>query len=246
MILVMFDVDGTLTESFNLDSSTYLDALREVFGFHDVSDDWATYQHVTDTGILAEVFETRLGRSPTLEEINAMRTCFAALLTTRINEAGGIRPVAGAAELLARLSGLPDEYAVAYASGGWGTTARLKLRSAGLPVESVPGAFSDDDVSREGICRTAHRRAEERYGRILPTTVYVGDGAWDVRTSRQLGYGFIGIGREVGAARLRVEGATGVFTDFRDTDAFFAAVGRVAATVSPASSQSGGTTAPAR
>ena len=246
MTLVMFDVDGTLTESSGLDSATYLDALREVYGFRDVSDDWATYRHVTDAGILAEVCGTRLGRPPTSEEMDMMQTRFATLLAARIKEAGGVRPVAGAAELLKRLSGLPDEYAVAYASGGWGTTARLKLRSAGLPVDGVPGAFSDDDVSREGICRTAHRRAEEWYGRALRTTVYIGDGVWDVRTSRRSGYGFVGIGGEAGAAKLRAEGAAEVLADFRDAGAFFAAVGRVAVTASPVSPRSGETTGSAR
>ena len=245
MVLVMFDVDGTLTESFDLDSATYLDALREVYGFRDVSDDWATYRHVTDTGIFAEVCGTRLNRPPTSEETDMMQTRFATLLAARIKEAGGIRPVAGAMELLAQLSGLPDDYAVVYASGGWGTTARLKLRSAGLPVDGVPGAFSDDDVSREGICRTAHRRAEERCGRTLPTVVYVGDGVWDVRTSRRLGYGFIGIGRETGEVRLRSEGAEEVLPDFQDAAAFFAALRRVIKSL-PASIRSEGTTALAR
>lgn len=174
--LVMFDVDGTLTESFDLDSATYLDALRETFGFNDVSDDWASYRNVTDAGILAEVFEARLGRLPTSDETRRMKIRFAALLVARIDAAGSVRPVAGAAALLARLSETPDEYAVAYASGGWGVTARLKLRSAGLPVEGIPGAFADDDVSREGICRAAHRRAEAQHRCELRTVVYVGDG----------------------------------------------------------------------
>ena len=240
----MFDVDGTLTESFDLDSATYLDALREVFGFRDVSDDWATYRNITDAGILAEICETRLGRLPSPEETDAMRTHLADLTTRRIDEAGGLRPVRWAAELLARLSRSPDEYTVAYASGGWGVTARLKLRAAGLPVDEVPGAFADDDLSREGICRAAHQRAEEQLGGELPTVVYVGDGVWDVRTSRRLGYGFIGIGRD--ADRLRAEGADEVFPDFQDADEFLAAVRRAAVKASPASPRFGGTTEPAR
>ncbi len=108
MQLVMFDIDGTLTESFDLDSATYLDALREVFRFRDVSDDWATYRHVTDTGILAEVFQTRIGRPPTSEETDAVRTHFTALLSARIDEAGGLRPDGGRggiARALVRVAG---------------------------------------------------------------------------------------------------------------------------------------------
>lgn len=246
MILILFDVDGTLTESFDLDTATYLDALCETSDLRDVSSDWARYRHVTDTGILTEVFATRLGRPPTPEEMNRMQTRFSTLLAMRIDAAGGIRPVAGAVELLTYLLGSPDEYAVAYASGGWGATARLKLRLAGLPVENVPAAFSDDDISREGICRTAHRRAEKHHGSKLPTVVYVGDGVWDVRTSRQLGYRFVGVGRGAEAAKLRSEGASEILPDFQNRAAFFAAVGKVAATASPVSSRCAGTTESAR
>lgn len=72
----MFDIDGTLTESFALDSSAFLDALRDVFGFDDVCDDWAKYQHVTDAGILAEVFALRRNRQPRQEEISRIQADF--------------------------------------------------------------------------------------------------------------------------------------------------------------------------
>ena len=244
-VLIMFDVDGTLTESFDLDSATYLDALREVFGFHDVSDDWAVYRHVTDAGILAEVFETRRGRPPTPDETDAMRGRFAELLAARVETAGGIRPVPGAAELLSRLHGSPERYAVAYASGGWKTTAQFKLRSAGLPVDDVPGAFSDDGASREEICRAAQRRTEAGWGRAVAAVVSGGVGVCAGRPPRRLGYGFIGIGRGAGAAKLRSEGAVEVLGDFQDVEAFLAAVERAAATL-PASSRSGGTAESAR
>ena len=109
---------------------------------------------------------------------------------------------------------------MSYASGGWRETALFKLRSAGLPAEEVPGAFSDDDFTREGICRVSLRRAEAQHGRAFCRIVYVGDGVWDVRTSGQLGYDFIGIGRDDGAGKLRAEGATHVLEDFKDVDRF--------------------------
>ena len=105
MTLVMFDLDGTLSESFDLDSATFVDALEDVFGLHDVSADWATYPHVTDSGILAEVFRRRLGRAPAGEETARMQARYSALLAERVKAAGGILPVPGAAEVLARLRG---------------------------------------------------------------------------------------------------------------------------------------------
>ena len=45
----MIDVDGTLTESFDLDSSSFLDALR-VFGFLYVSGPRIGMSHAGDVG----------------------------------------------------------------------------------------------------------------------------------------------------------------------------------------------------
>ncbi len=223
MTLIIFDIDGTLTESFALDAVAFLDALRDVFGFDDIPDDWASYQHVTDSGILAEVFALRRDRAPSPEEIARIQAHFVALLSARVAAAGGIRPVIGVATVLTRLLASPD-YAVAYASGGWGAAARLKLSSAGLPIEGVPCACSDDAVSREDLCRLAQARAEVQYAQRFARTIYVGDGVWDVRASRNLGYGFIGIGRGAGADKLHAEGAVHVLPDFQDSDGFFTLV----------------------
>ena len=221
MTLIMFDIDGTLTESFALDAAAFVDALHEVFGFDDVSEDWASYRHVTDAGILAEVFALRRGRLPSPEEVASVQARFVALLSGRVLAAGGIRAVRGAPALLARLRTSPD-HAIAYMSGSWGVTARLKLRSAGLPVEGVPCAFSDDEISREGLCLLARKRAEERHGHGFARVVCVGDGVWDVRTARGLGHGFIGIGSADGAEKLHAAGAVHVLTDFRETEQFLA------------------------
>jgi len=47
---------------------------------------------------------------------------------------------------------------------------------------------------------------------------------WDVRASRNLGYGFIGVGRGAGADKLHAEGAVHVLPDFQDSDGFFTLV----------------------
>ncbi len=65
---------------------------------------------------------------------------------------------------------------------------------------------------------TAVRRACEVHGCDSPDRIVcVGDGVWDVRTARQLGYAFIGVGSGAEADRLRAEGAGHVVADFRDT-----------------------------
>lgn len=220
MILVMFDIDGTLTESSDLDSAAYLRALGDVFGFGSVSADWDSYTHVTDSGILKEICRTRRGDDPTLDELARFRARLLELLAEGASARGGIRPVPGAPEVLSRLLA-SREYAVAYASGAWADSAFFKLRSAGLPTKGIPSCFADDDYSREGICTLARCRAESRYRSPFERVVYVGDGAWDVRTALKLGYSFIGVGRALGAAGTGAQGNIGLLPDYEDTERFF-------------------------
>ena len=93
------------------------------------------------------------------------------------------------------------------------------MRSAGLCYDDYPAASSDDAWDRESIIRLSMRRAAERYGRV-GSTVYVGDGVWDVRACGSVGIPFIGIATDGRAARLSAEGAICVLPDFNDTDLF--------------------------
>jgi hypothetical protein len=70
MKLVMFDLDGTLTQTCQADETCFVQALREVFGFTDINTDWASYPHSSDSGLLEALFRIRLGRSPLPEEIS--------------------------------------------------------------------------------------------------------------------------------------------------------------------------------
>ena len=55
MIATIFDIDGTLVESFGFDGTSYISAVREVLGEVHIDDDWSQYKNVTDTGILRQI-----------------------------------------------------------------------------------------------------------------------------------------------------------------------------------------------
>ena len=65
MHLVMFDIDGTLTETTKVDEECFVRSFKDVFGFADLDTDWSHYPHTTDSGIFHDVFTSRIGRSPT-------------------------------------------------------------------------------------------------------------------------------------------------------------------------------------
>jgi phosphoglycolate phosphatase-like HAD superfamily hydrolase len=227
MQLVIFDIDGTLTESNDLDDQSYLRALSEAFDFSEVSDDWTSYSHVTDACILKEVFQYKLGRVPVLAEIEAFQKCFLKLLAEGTMAIGGIKPVPGALKMLSWLLE-SSNHAVAYAGGAWTSSALFKLQSAHLPIQNIPYAFSDDDESREGITAVALARAEKHYVQSFQDIVYIGDGIWDIRSARKSGYAFIGIASGGQADELFTEGATHVFPNYNDSEGFLAALATVA------------------
>jgi phosphoglycolate phosphatase-like HAD superfamily hydrolase len=223
MQLVMFDIDGTLTESNDLDDQSYLQALSEVFGFSKVSSDWTSYSHVTDACILKEVCQQQLGRVPFLAEVEVFQKRFLELLAEGTAASGDIKPVSGALKMLTWLME-SSNHAVAYAGGAWAESAIFKLQSAHLPIHHIPYAFSDDDDSREGIIAVALARAEKHYGQSFSNIVYIGDGVWDVRSARKSGYAFVGIASGEQAEELFAEGATRVFPNYDDSESFLAAL----------------------
>jgi phosphoglycolate phosphatase-like HAD superfamily hydrolase len=221
MKLVMFDVDGTLARTFQVDAKHYGAALARLVPVQNFSMDWSVYPHVTDSSILHHHFMTSHGRAPQSAEVASFQEFFTRSLADAFASAPDhFQAVPGAGKLLQHLRE-STEYAVAIASGGWRQSALFKLRAAGLPIEGLPAAFADDGHAREDIMRTACRRAAEHYGCAnFDAIVYVGDGLHDVRASQNLSYGFIGVAGTERAERLRAAGARHIVADFTDTDAF--------------------------
>jgi phosphoglycolate phosphatase-like HAD superfamily hydrolase len=221
MHLVMFDIDGTLTETMKVDEECFVRSFNDVFGFADINTDWSHYPRTTDSGIFHDVFTSRIGRSPTAQETSQFRQHFIQLLAAASSQSP-FTPVAGADRLLSRLA-QGGSHRVSLATGAWRDSAHLKMASAGMCYEDFPSASADDALDRESIIRLSRQRAAERYGRF-GSTVYVGDGVWDARACRGIGIPFIGIATGSRARRLSAEGAVCVFSDYSDTDLFLSSV----------------------
>jgi len=221
MRLVIFDVDGTLTQTMDADAECFVRSFAEVYGFSDIDTDWSRYKHATDSGVFQEIYESRTGRSPSSHEISVFRQHFLGLIV-QASSGAPFAPVTGASVLLSRLAA-SSQHCVALATGAWRDSASLKMRSAGLCYDDYPAASSDDAFDRESIISLSMRRAAERYGRV-GNTIYVGDGVWDARASRNLRIPFIGIAAGCRATRLSAEGAICVFPDFSDTDLFMSSL----------------------
>lgn len=222
MHLLMFDLDGTLLTSNALDEYCFSGAMGTVMGIQNIQCDWTDYQYVTDEGIVSEMVHRQLKRPATKNELLTIKTKILELLRSQAHtNRENFTPLPGALDLFCSLKE-NRSCGVAIATGCWKESAILKLSTAGFDTENLPMAFSDDSHRREDIMHIACARALDFWGvSEFETVTYVGDGVWDLRASKRLGYQFIGIGSCTSEARLLQEGAACVIGDYSDQKIFF-------------------------
>ncbi len=220
MHLVMFDIDGTLTASFEFDKECFVSALMDVLNTDDIDSDWSTYQYVSSTGITTEAFQRHTGRNATEGELRKVEARLMFHLSERFrNSKSDFIEVPGAKQLVNELQ-LNNNIAISLATGCWKDEALFKLRKTGFDVSSIPLASSNDGMAREDIMSTSLKLAKESYGvKEFESVTYVGDGIWDLRSANNLGYQFIGVGDHI--EMLKENGANNLHRNFLDIDAFF-------------------------
>lgn len=187
---IMFDIDGTLVQSYDLDTECFIDSVKEVTGI-DIDSDWSKYRHVTDVGILEEFLTTQ--RIPNKSNVQAkVKEGFIERLSHSIAKQP-VRQIPGAAVFLNYLATL-DGVSISLATGGWYESASMKLNSAGIDFSSIPFASSNDSYSRIEIMQIAAMRAAKEDHH--PCT-YFGDGSWDKKACVELGFNFVLVGNGV-------------------------------------------------
>ncbi len=218
MQLVMFDVDGTLLDTYQVDGDCYVRALDLEFQITLTDQDWDQFETVTDAGIFRELFREKFGRLPGPGEIRAFIARFVALLQEAYQASPDLfREIRGASNLLTRLEDT-DGLRVGLATGGWRASALFKLGCAGISVSDLPLSTAEDGDSRESIVRSCLAKALTAYGvDHFDRIVSVGDQVWDVKTARAMDLPFVGVGD---ADRLRAWGASQAVPDFADPDRF--------------------------
>lgn len=186
---IMFDIDGTLIQSYELDSQCYVASVESVLGITP-STDWGSYKHTTDSGILREIISS-LPSSVTFESVEKkVKQVFLSNLKSAIDKQP-IIPIDGAITFFDELKNRKD-FSVSIATGGWKESAILKLKSAGFELNDVVIASADDHHSRVEIMKQA-------LGNLIEPedVIYFGDGEWDKKACENLNFKFVLVGRRI-------------------------------------------------
>ena len=126
MHLVVFDIDGTLTNTNLEDGECYWRAICELMGFSSEQPEWSVFRHVTDVGIASELCERHLRRELTSVDIEAFGRRLATLLEVGlVDKDPRVYQIPGSAEILSIL-GKSFDFALALATDGLRVSAELK------------------------------------------------------------------------------------------------------------------------
>lgn len=191
MRLVVFDIDGTLTDTNFADGSTFLKTFEDLHGLSDLSTDWGSYEHSTDSGIVDEVFRKHLNRAPSTKDLfDFVSTFVKHLISLHAESPQFFLEVPGAREFLLSLKSFG--WLPAIATGAWKKSAVFKLGCARLPYEEIPAAFAEDAFERHKIIEASIDRAKTYYNiRNFDQILYVGDGEWDRKAAKILNIPFV-------------------------------------------------------
>lgn len=205
--LIVFDIDGTLTDSVKVHQEVFIKSLHSI-GVDKFNDKFGTYKHHTDSHIAKVIYETSTNK---IFEKNE-QTLFENMLYDSISK-HDIKEIKGAKNIIKQIEAETD-FGVCYATGSLFRPAKYKLEKIGIEFNSDLLIASDVIEEREKIVEKAIATSLkyyqlEKFERIIS----FGDGLWDLFTAKNLSLEFVGIG-ETNEGILRQNGMERYFVDF--------------------------------
>ena len=187
--LVVFDIDGTLTDSVSLYHKVVGECLN-LMGIKNVDMDFSNYKYHTDSYGLKWNYENNFSQAYNKGLLNE----FEGLLYNELIKHPPVSEIEGAKNCVIDL--LDANCAVAFATGSLLRPAKLKLDQCEIWYEESLIATSSISFDRETFVLKAIENAKEYFKvREFDQIVSVGDGVWDLETAQNLGLTFIGIGK---------------------------------------------------
>jgi phosphoglycolate phosphatase-like HAD superfamily hydrolase len=220
MKLAIFDVDGTLVNIHKIEEDCFVRTFAEEFGIVRINCNWSEYIHVTEPGIVSQIFQEKLGRIPSDKDFLTIKKHFLKLLQKACETHPNLFfEIPGSAKVISQLK-VDSDWSIAIATGSWRDPALFKLEKADIEITGIPFVSGDDEFSREAIVKASIEKAKNLYQiENFKKIVSIGDGIWDIKTAAKLGISFVGIAKGREAEKLLNLGCDRVVENFaRITD----------------------------
>jgi phosphoglycolate phosphatase-like HAD superfamily hydrolase len=212
--LAIFDLDGTLVESNDIDTACFITAWRDVHEIDCSVLSWSSFENITDRGIAEALCELHFAVEERVRAYALVKSAFVSLLERAVRERPETcRAVSGALDLLEFLPF--HNWRAVVATGAWADSAKIKMAAARFP-EGIPVSSSEHQASRLDIVRSSIALAGLAYACEFDRIVLVGDAPWDVATAAGLSLPFVGRASGSAARKLSEVGAEAVLDDFAD------------------------------
>jgi len=218
MHLVIFDLDGTLAQTFYSDDNSYITALSEFLPVQPGIRYWEDCRHLTDSAVLDHIYRKVAGRAPSKPEVETMKSRFLNILEAkRQTEPHFFHEVPGATALVEQM-GLHSRFSTGVATGGWECIARFKLEAIGISTNNLEVIGSDLHHSKAAFTKALISRFDQQHS--FSKITYVGDSLYDYRTALELGLNFVGVDFK-NTGLLQSHGVEKTVPHFEDLDGFF-------------------------
>ena len=217
MKYIIFDIDGTLTNTTKVDDKCYIESFESLFKISIKGVKWSQIENVTDWGITEELIANKLNRKVTNDDILSLKALFLAKLEEEFElDQSNFNEIKGASGFYKSIKD-DNQFRIGIATGGWEETANLKLKAIGINPQSVAYSNSNKFKQRESITLDVIDQLNSISSVKPDEIIYFGDGKWDYDTCKKIGIRFIGIDHKNNGT-LRNLGAKDVFKDFEKTE----------------------------
>jgi len=227
-ILLIFDIDGTLTDSAGITRVALEKAAEEIYGVENTTKGISAWGQ-TDLNIFQMMVENN--HLP-VKEISLAFVPFSQRyiehLTELLFKSDRPRLHTGVKALLDRLAGEPD-VKLSVGTGNIEATARLKLKRHNIEHFFPVGGFGSDSSDRPTLLQVALDRSRDYYGTNFPIGSYwvIGDTPNDVRSGKKIGAETVAVCTGFyPPADLTKCRPTIVMSDLSDADFFLAIIRR--------------------
>jgi phosphoglycolate phosphatase-like HAD superfamily hydrolase len=188
--LIIFDIDGTLTDSLPLYHKVVIKSLK-IMGINDIDTDFNNYKYHTDSYTLKFNYEKYFGKHYS----QFLLTEFENILHSELKKYPPISEIKGAKKCIDTL--IESGFAITFATGSLLKPAKLKLEQCSIWYDESLIATSEISFDRETFVKQSISNAMSFYQIDHFDKIYsIGDGVWDLQTAERLDLDFIGIGQK--------------------------------------------------